>query len=51
MLRIRSCLTRIWTISKMSLPEWFQLGVTGDNSEGFVFLARKIELLSLELLA
>jgi hypothetical protein len=35
----------------MSLRESSQLGVTGDSSEGFVFLAHKIELLSLELLA
>ena len=31
--------------------ESFQLGVTGDSSEEFVFLAHKIELLSSELLA
>lgn len=42
MLRIRSRLTRIWTISKMSSSESYQWGMTGDNEEGRLLSAEEL---------
>ena len=42
MLRIRSRLTRIWTISKMSSSESYQWGMTGDNEEGCLLSAEEL---------